>query len=198
MAYLLGQPHASKAVNYVVYTDVFTAAQCDTIIDLHKTRPIELGTTENTISPVNHAIRTSRVIWLPWSAEVNWIYDKLATVAYDIRQNWFPFNLSGFEEDLQLTHYTAKDNGHYAAHKDMSSGRASVRKLSCVVLLNERSDFEGGDFEMLATSGSDKAVRELERGTLLAFPAWELHRVTVLTKGERWSLVSWISGPKFV
>jgi PKHD-type hydroxylase len=29
------------------------------------------------------------------------------------------------------------------------------------------------------------------------FPSWSLHRVTPVTKGTRYSLVAWVSGPRF-
>jgi len=36
-----------------------------------------------------------------------------------------------------------------------------------------------------------------EQGTLVMFPSYTLHEVMPVTKGERNSLVSWITGPAF-
>jgi PKHD-type hydroxylase len=36
-----------------------------------------------------------------------------------------------------------------------------------------------------------------ERGVVIAFPSYVLHRVTPITSGTRKSVVIWITGPKF-
>jgi PKHD-type hydroxylase len=36
-----------------------------------------------------------------------------------------------------------------------------------------------------------------EQGKLIAFPSYTLHEVKPVTKGERYSLVAWITGPQF-
>ena len=36
-----------------------------------------------------------------------------------------------------------------------------------------------------------------EQGKLILFPSYVLHEVKPVTKGERYSLVAWITGPQF-
>ena len=36
-----------------------------------------------------------------------------------------------------------------------------------------------------------------EQGQIIVFPSYTLHEVTPITKGTRYSLVSWVSGPSF-
>jgi len=46
------------------------------------------------------------------------------------------------------------------------------------------------------TKRESTAIKK-QRGLIVAFPAWTLHRVTPVVKGSRQSLVAWISGPAF-
>ena len=61
-----------------------------------------------------------------------------------------------------------------------------------ICLLNEKSEFEGGDFEMLVKSNADKI--ELNKGDVVVFPSYFLHRVSPVTKGTRYSVVAWALG----
>ena len=36
-----------------------------------------------------------------------------------------------------------------------------------------------------------------EKGTIVVFPSFIMHRVTPITKGTRQSIVGWVSGPPF-
>jgi PKHD-type hydroxylase len=46
-------------------------------------------------------------------------------------------------------------------------------------------------------NGKDVTVANRERGLVVAFPAYRLHRVTPVTKGIRKSIVVWTTGPQF-
>lgn len=197
MAYLLRQPHGYIYPTFVAYQSLFSHEECQRIIDMQKTLGMKTADTEDIkaddLSTLKN-IRSAKVGWIAWSQKSEWIYAKLSAVCDDVRQHWYPFHLSGFLDDLQLTHYRAQDAGHYRMHKDMGQKDTVCRKLSMVVLLSDPESFEGGALEMMASKNQPK----LERGTLIAFPAWELHQVTPITKGERFSLVAWASGPAFV
>jgi PKHD-type hydroxylase len=45
--------------------------------------------------------------------------------------------------------------------------------------------------------GKEIASAPRERGTVIAFPSYVLHRVTPITSGVRKALVVWAMGPKF-
>ena len=73
-----------------------------------------------------------------------------------------------------------------------------VRKLSMSVILND--DFEGGAFEF-ASYAKEKCVItpiEASSGSVIVFPSSVEHRVSPVTKGTRYSLVTWFVGPPFV
>ena len=53
---------------------------------------------------------------------------------------------------------------------------------------------EGGDFEM----DEEDEIPRFEEGSIIVFPSFLKHRVTPVTKGVRYSLVSWFVGPPFI
>ena len=72
----------------------------------------------------------------------------------------------------QLTRYVAP-GGHYDYHLDSTGvwpegDSGLVRKLSMVCLLNDRSEFEGGDFEFKLCSNPMQI--SLNKGDVLVFP----------------------------
>ena len=70
-----------------------------------------------------------------------------------------------------------------------------VRKLSVSLLLSDPDDYDGGDLQF--KFGEEEQTAERERGMMTLFLSWSLHRVTPVTRGTRYSLVAWTSGPPF-
>ena len=103
-------------------------------------------------------------------------------------------------ENFQIGQFP--EGGHYDWHID-GGGTGSIqepqnkirhgktRKISMVVWLNE--GFEGGDFEFHQSYLKDNVLKPTQ-GTIIMFPSWIMHRVTPITKGTRYSLVSWFLG----
>jgi PKHD-type hydroxylase len=56
-------------------------------------------------------------------------------------------------------------------------------------------DYDGGDLQFF--SGPEITSVSKQRGTLVLFPTFMIHRVTPVNSGVRKSLVSWVSGPHF-
>lgn len=183
----LGRPNAST---YLVYEKIFSYELCDEIISLAKQIPPEKALAAGS---GHQEKRSSDIRWIPWSAEVDPIYIKMADLILHANENFWRFHLSSIYEPLQLTHYTAEQKGKYDWHADYSDkGLNQNRKISVTILLNE--GFGGGEFELFDTQ--DLPV--LMKGDAIVFPSYHVHRVTPITEGERWSLVSWISGPPYV
>jgi PKHD-type hydroxylase len=182
----------------------FTKAECESIIHLARTLRPEPARTGGT--PAGEAadpkIRASEIRWMKRTKQSKWIFERLAGVCNKTCPSWYPFHLSGFNEPLQITHYFGSEGGHYDWHQDFGPAAQSTRKLSLVALLNDRAEFKGGELEIMSVLGKEKAVRPfgnlLQQGTVIAFPSWDHHRVTPVTEGERWSLVTWVHGHPFV
>jgi Uncharacterized iron-regulated protein len=61
--------------------------------------------------------------------------------------------------------------------------------------MSDPAAYDGSDLEMNATGRPEMLPRE--RGKLILFPSYQLHRVTPVTRGKRSALVAWIGGPPF-
>jgi len=68
----------------------------------------------------------------------------------------------------------------------------SQRKISASLLLNDESDYEGGDLIIL-----DETVKTKKQGTIIVFPSFMAHHLTSVTRGVRYSAVCWMGGPKW-
>ena len=182
--------------NNYYFWKAFTPEECDRIIALGNKFDSQQGVVEgeslNEV-PEEKRMRRSKVAWIPFNNDSAWVYEKIHefAVATNKNMNW-NFSLYGFFDQLQFTEYKAEYKGHYDYHVDITNA-VSPRKLSLVVQLTDDKDYEGGDFEMFNIG---KVPRE--RGTLIFFPSFIVHRVLPVTKGTRHSLVAWIAGPKFV
>jgi hypothetical protein len=85
-------------------------------------------------------------------------------------------------------------NGKYEKHVDTFHKRSDeVRKLTVLAFLND--DFEGGKFYI--ANDHKKLYPEQKKGTVLIFPSFMPHGVEPVTKGIRYSVVTWMVGPYF-
>jgi PKHD-type hydroxylase len=140
-------------------------------------------------------IRRSKVSWLNNTQDTRWVFEKLAHVTSSLNAQFYRFDLTGFGESLQLTNYDQSEHGMYGWHQDYGGGRSVSRKLSLVLQLTDPAQYEGGNLQVM-TSAEPVTVRK-QRGLIAAFPSYQLHQVTPVTKGNRQSLVAWVSGPSF-
>ncbi len=133
--------------------------------------------------------------WLMPSNETAWIYQKITTAVAMLNATHFRFEISGMDEPLYHVTYLGDDQGHYAWHADLGHDAEATRKLSITFQMSNPADYDGGDLEMNATGRPESLPRE--RGKLILFPSYQLHRVTPVTRGKRCALVAWIGGPPF-
>lgn len=142
------------------------------------------------------AIRVTTVSWLPFPEDdprTTWIYDMGGDVSQRANAEYWQLDLDGFYDKMHVLKYGV--GGHFQWHRD--SGDASIRpqrKLSFTVLLSDPADYDGGDFQIF--DGGERTVKAKDKGTFIVFPSDTQHRVTEVTRGERYTLVGWIGGPK--
>ena len=65
------------------------------------------------------------------------------------------------------------------------------------VQLSNGDDYEGGDFQLRDGTGEGLDNSIYNRGSILVFPSFLLHRVTPVTSGTRKTLVAWFEGKRF-
>lgn len=157
-------------------------------------------------SEVKKEIRRSIVRWLPKNdPKLSELVSLIRNCFDEANARAFGFDLNTFYE-LQFTEYHATDKQHYDWHTDcdlVNSTDVTTRKLSMVIQLSEPSDYEGGEFSLGAPAVDKDHNFPINQdlfkpqGSLLVFPSFVYHRVTPVTKGTRYSLVSWCRGPTF-
>lgn len=143
---------------------------------------------------VNKVKRRSKIYWLPKTDEFIDVYKTFHELIGKCNSEFYQFKLTEITENIQYTVYTSEDEGHYDWHLDMGPDKAR-RKLSLVCQLSDPAEYEGGELQI---NNGQVLVPEKEKGTVILFPSYLLHRVTPVTKGVRRSLVLWIEGPAFV
>lgn len=150
---------------------------------------------------INQEIRRSQVRWIPRrNHDFDFLFEALTDFAYECNKFAFGFDLTTFN-DVQFTEYDASYKGHYDWHMDTNWGLTThfQRKLSMVLQLSPTENYTGGDLEFLQDDCNilpdAQAIRQ--KGTIVAFPAFLKHRVTPVTSGKRYSIVTWVEGPNF-
>ena len=177
--------------NYYYFKKYFTDDEIDRIIKIADIYTKESGRVSTT---VDSSYRSSKIKWLPHNEKTSWIYDKLSNLTKIANKSSWNFDIIGFGEDIQLGEYTAEEEGHYDWHLDIGRN-FSCRKISISVQLSGPDEYEGGSLQFQ----TDRYVKTApkDKGTVILFPSYFLHRITKITKGTRKSLVIWISGFPF-
>ena len=181
---------------FIVWANAFSPAELDRIEAYGDRLPVDEAVIASSASDniVRGEVRVTRTAWLSLTPESKWIYDRLQRVARTLNDRVYQFELSGFSEHLQYTVYHGSESGHYDWHVDQGPLRTR-RKLSLSVQLSDPAGYEGCDLQFYGGNQIETAPRE--RGTVIAFPSYVLHRVTPCTKGTRKAIVAWTTGPQF-
>jgi len=150
-----------------------------------------------------HKKRHSDILWLNY----NWIFKTIhpfieianKSAGWNFEWNW--------TEQAQFTEYKPgqfygwHQDGHPLPYNDNSAPeyRGKIRKLSCSILLNHPHEYEGGELQFdlrnnLETNNIIKVTEAKKKGSVIVFPSFVWHQVTPVTKGTRYSLVTWHLG----
>jgi PKHD-type hydroxylase len=178
---------------YLFWQDGFTDEEIAQVIEMGESRIKQKAKVDDGLELKD--IRVTNVSWLEMNQDTEWLYDKLAYIARQLNGQYYNFDLYGFWEHLQYTVYEGDENGHYDWHVDAGKNTDCPRKLSVVLQLSDPSEYEGGELQLM--NGKDPIAIEKKKGFLVAFPSYQLHRVTPVTSGIRRTLVVWITGPAF-
>lgn len=190
--YSFGLPLKHNFVEFVYYQDLFLPHEINQIQGLwQQEETIKASVSGEEV--YKDELRKSSVMWIDDQPENKWIYDKLAGLAVNCNNERYWFDLLGFHEELQLARYVEGD--FFDWHLDFGPGASSIRKLSMTIQLSEPDAYEGGDLQFMVNQNIVTAPRE--KGTIIIFPSFILHRVTPITKGTRESIVGWVSGPPY-
>jgi PKHD-type hydroxylase len=184
----------------IVHLDnIFTNKELDSIVNYCETYEVHESTV-GTDRIKKQSTRQSDIKFHNIDQHNHWIFERLLDSAESINQQFYNFELSGFN----YFQYTTYNNigSHYDFHVDIMYGNRIThwsevmpKKLSFSLILSDPKDYTGGDFEIMVDK--DPTIIEQPKGRLLAFPSFILHKVSPIISGSRKSLVFWVLGPKF-
>jgi len=146
----------------------------------------------------DNKIRNTNSGFIEVSKETEWLYERLSDFSKMISQT---LDLETNEiEPIQLSRYSEIERGFYRNHVDVLPfhRNSQIRKISVSVQLTESKEYEGGDLIILKHHDNLQKIKaDRTIGSLTFFSSLLNHEVTPVTKGNRYSLVAWICGPKF-
>ena len=137
---------------------------------------------------IDKSIRDTERVLLQQNAGIG---ATLTATGLNANNYWWQYNITHANQTEFLIY---KPDGHYNAHVDtVHQHHNETRKLTVLAFLND--DFEGGKFFLNANGNLYYPPQE--KGTVLVFPSYMVHGVEPVTKGVRYSCVTWLVGPYF-
>ena len=122
----------------------------------------------------------------------DWLDNKVLSFIHNINKN-YGYDILSINETRLLKYDVG---GKYDWHQDVLWGPKEHRKFTYIIQLTDKNDYEGGDFEFRDGKNVD-LFNAKEKGTIIVFPSLLYHRITPLTKGNRYSIVGWVVGPRW-
>ena len=182
---------------YWGWDKALTDRQCNDIIDKYNN-----FNSATTLTKDSQKSRSGKVTFTNDVELYRLLYSYVDTANKEAGWN---FDLHG-AEDIQISKYDKDD--HYDWHIDGGSDLEHsirkdgfVRKLSLVLSLTHKDEYEGGDFVIdLGPHAKQKDIvvdKLKNKGGLVVMPSFLYHKVSPVTKGTRHSLVMWVAGKPF-
>lgn len=180
------------------FKQAFSKNECDWLVEYAKSFAGRDGTIgHGGKSIVDPSFRRSTVRWLSCTdPALELLIRKIENMVLKANANAFGFDVSGFHE-LQFTEYSSDDEGTYNWHTDNNWKRDTPfdRKISMVIQLSDPESYTGGRLLLENDPLPDDVFRN--QGDAIFFPSFNKHMVTPVKLGTRYSLVTWVHGPKF-
>jgi PKHD-type hydroxylase len=174
--------------------DAFFAAECERLLAVVAAAPANDARLVG--RQTDHDQRRASLVWVEDLYEVDWVMDRIITLAAEANRTVFNFSLAEFAESAQVAGYDAGVGGHFDWHSDIGDGPlAGKRKLTMVVQLSDPADYQGGRLEIIPSG--HVVLADTARGAAVLFPSYLLHRVAPVTRGQRHSLTIRAHGPAF-
>lgn len=166
----------------------FTSEECARIVEEGKALPLAKG--QFTAAERAPEARNSTIALFPGEPRYAWMIERVAGVVNQVNREHWGFELVGAER-LQFSAYGGGE--YYDWHVDLGAQPPfSNRKVSLSIQLNDPSEYDGGELEI--SVGTRNRIATRDKGAVILFPAYALHRVLPITRGTRYSLVAWIVG----
>lgn len=205
---VFNNPYEKRRITYshVWWNAAFEEEELKQIENICSSSSLENASTVNEENlEKTRLIRKSQVKFFDRDENNFWIFDRFNLISNKINNKYYNFELYGYSS-FQYTVYNSEYLGNYDWHMDTildnnfdnSMQNQSTRKLTLVMPLSEPGkDFTGGEFELNLGQEKNPITIEMQKGKIIAFPSFMIHRVKPVLTGVRKSIVIWIEGPKF-
>ena len=171
-----------------LYPEEIEAAKKEDNWDFEKDQLKNMGVPDD-------SIRKTKLNWFPTDHKYNKILSDYVLKANKIM---YHYNVTKFTP-CQFARYDVGD--FYDYHQDsghqIAEYEKETRKISMTVQLSDPDSYEGGEFYFYNGNKEEMEPPIQKQGSILCFDSRMWHRVAPVTKGVRYSLVSWILGPRF-
>lgn len=157
----------------------------------------------------NSSIQFVKQVDMENDKEYQRIHQKILTLTEEVNKNIFNYDIPVYMPP-QYTNYGPDQ--YFEWHPDGPQAVLDARglnlippdlmwrKLSLSIMLSDKKDYKGGQFDIMVPSRHPKEcidTLELDKGTILFFPAYQTHRVRKIEEGKRKALVYWFCGPRW-
>lgn len=162
--------------------------ECELILDF-SLESLKLKPAETVSSYLNDTSRKSNVAFYPYYKTFPFLYEKLNKVLTN-EINVKGFDLDYLNSEFQFTEYKIGD--YFNWHIDVSGDIITRKDRYCSMVIQLNNEYIGGNLDLKLTDGVPLITIEKGVGDLVIFLSDIEHRVTNITKGNRYTLVNWI------
>lgn len=166
---------------------------CNKIIEEYSKDEVEkelpfIGEGQDLEKNINLDVRNVLRLPLPMNQGIG---ATLTSCALNLNHQFWKFDVT-HSNQTEFLMYDVK--GKYESHVDTFHQHTDeTRKLTALAILND--DFEGGKFYI--QNGHERTYPPQAKGDIIVFPSFMLHGVEPVTKGKRYTVVTWLVGPYF-
>ena len=168
--------------------NAITDGFCENIIKQYSPKEVEKEAPYIGTGQIDTNIRNVQRLPLPMNQGIG---ATLTSTALNLNYEYWQYAVTHSNQTEFLMY---EEGGKYEAHVDTEHKHSdTTRKLTALAILND--DFEGGKFFLQVAN--KKLYPPQEKGTIIVFPSYMLHGVEPVTKGIRYTVVTWLVGPYF-
>jgi len=161
---------------------------CDNIVKEYSKKEVEKEQPFIGDGQIDLDVRNVQRLLLPINTGIG---GTLTSIGLNTNNDFWKFNITHSNQTEFLMY---KVGGKYEEHIDTEHKHSNeTRKLTVIAVLNE--DFEGGKFYV--KNGGIKVYPPQNKGDVIVFPSFLAHGVEPVTKGIRYSVVTWMVGDYF-
>jgi PKHD-type hydroxylase len=178
---------------FVYFNDIFNHDELHSLTKYCRSlETVKARTTKNIENDDYRKTDIGRVIL---NSDTEFFYQRISEIVVLLNSKSYDFELSGFYEDLDYLRYDSAEQAHFELHTDNVVFNQPGRKLSVVLQLSDPSEYEGGELQIIMNK--DPITIPKNKGMLVIFPSYTVHKVTAVTRGVRETIVGWVTGPRF-